>query len=71
MTGCVLKNPKTNCFSYLGGKCVGTQNKSCDKCKFFKTKSQLKAEQQQTQQRIESIYSMKYKDFVQSWREKH
>lgn len=33
-----LKNPKIDCFVYKEGECMGTINKDCNGCKFYRPK---------------------------------
>lgn len=60
-----LINAKTDCFAYNSPlKCRATKCTDCSDCSFYKTVRQLNAERKQTENRIEKIFNMSYKEFL-------
>lgn len=61
----MLTNEKSDCFAYDSAKiCRAVLCTDCSKCKFYKTARQLKAERKQTENRIEKMFDMSYKEFL-------
>ncbi|MBC8580166.1 hypothetical protein [Zhenhengia yiwuensis] len=44
-----------NCFAIKRGKCTALKYKVCEGCSFYKTKAQLKKEQEKTRRRIAQL----------------
>lgn len=61
----MLINVKTDCFAYDSSlKCRASKCTDCSDCSFYKTARQLNAERKQTENRIEKMFNMSYKEFL-------
>lgn len=61
----MLINAKTDCFAYDSAKiCRAVLCTDCSDCSFYKTARQLNVERKQTENRIEKMFNMSYKEFL-------
>lgn len=61
----MLINAKTDCFAYDSARiCRAVLSTDCSKCRFYKTQAQLNDERKQTENRIEKMFNMSYKEFL-------